>query len=82
MMNLFSLSLEIIIFCSSQVLCLNHNHIECIVPKAKTQPSLQGGRKFGTNYPSKNDYFAENCAPVLENLEVLHLGYVWIHLQL
>ncbi|XP_005098353.1 leucine-rich repeat-containing protein 9 [Aplysia californica] len=59
-----------------RVLCLNHNHIECIVPKSKTTPSLKGGSRFGGNFPSKNvDYFAENCAPVLENLEVLHLGY-------
>ncbi|GFN97682.1 leucine-rich repeat-containing protein 9 [Plakobranchus ocellatus] len=59
-----------------RVLCLNYNHIECIVPKSKAAAGTQSNKRFGSNYPSKNtDYFAENCAPVLENLEVLHLGY-------
>ncbi|RUS71694.1 hypothetical protein EGW08_020538 [Elysia chlorotica] len=59
-----------------RVLCLNYNHIECIVPKSKVAAGSQGSKRYGSNYPSKNtDYFAENCAPVLENLEVLHLGY-------
>lgn len=57
-------------FFLSQVLCLNHNHIESIIP-----------RKTGTNSPqvtttNKNlsDDSSVNRTPVLENLEVLHLG--------
>ncbi|CAL1540956.1 unnamed protein product [Lymnaea stagnalis] len=55
-----------------RVLCLNHNHIECIMPRSKTALPVNK-KNVG---PCKNvDYFAQNCSPVLENLEVLHLGY-------
>nr|XP_022332452.1 leucine-rich repeat-containing protein 9-like isoform X4 [Crassostrea virginica] len=54
-----------------RVLCLNHNHIECIMPKQKpvNKMSKQGS--------SKNLEFFSNdsSTPIMESLEVLHLGY-------
>lgn len=51
-----------------QVLCLNHNHVESIAPKSKV-----GGK--GSKYKEETDpYNAANFSPLLENLEVLHLG--------
>ncbi|KAK7487003.1 hypothetical protein BaRGS_00021673, partial [Batillaria attramentaria] len=55
-----------------RVLCLNNNHIECVVPRTKV---LQPKQRYLPGYPNKgNEYFPENLAPVLEHLEVLHLG--------
>ncbi|KAJ8046058.1 Leucine-rich repeat-containing protein 9 [Holothuria leucospilota] len=52
-----------------RVLCLNHNHVESIAPKSKV-----GGK--GSKYKEETDpYNAANFSPLLENLEVLHLGY-------
>ncbi|KAL3874482.1 hypothetical protein ACJMK2_037491, partial [Sinanodonta woodiana] len=58
-----------------RVLCLNHNHIECIMPKnTKIQRTIQKGTV--TNGIRGNDsYNNDPLVPVLENLEVLHLGY-------
>ena len=55
-----------------QVLCLNYNHIESIVPKTKAfhgnSQSQQGAKGvIDVTNPESN-------APVLEKLEVLHLG--------
>ncbi|ESO85654.1 hypothetical protein LOTGIDRAFT_155146 [Lottia gigantea] len=46
-----------------RVLCLNHNNIECILPRTKNKKGLAG------------DFCADSYSPILENLEVLHLGY-------
>ena len=58
-----------------QVLCLNHNKIECIMPKQK---SVNKQKPANTSSTLKNGidlYGSESgLAPVLENLEVLHLG--------
>ncbi|KAL8572554.1 hypothetical protein ACOMHN_040458 [Nucella lapillus] len=58
-----------------RVLCLNNNHIDCVVPRAKT--SLQTKQRGLSNYPAKTqaDYYPDTFQPVLEHLEVLHLGY-------
>lgn len=47
--------------CEFQVLCLNHNKIEVVVP--------------GRDRSSSSDYSGEAIVPILESLEVLHLGY-------
>ena len=60
-----------------QVLCLNHNHVESIVsrPKGASQFPIKI-RPSGMALPPENDpYNPENYTPLLENLEVLHLGY-------
>ncbi|KAH9489094.1 Leucine-rich repeat-containing protein 9 [Bulinus truncatus] len=55
-----------------RVLCLNHNHIEFIVPR-KIVPQTN---KKNMSIQGKNvENSSQNCSPVLENLEVLHLGY-------
>lgn len=61
-----------------RVLCLNHNRIECVMPKQK-QPNKQ---KMTTSNSTNSlrsglDLYNNdsNLTPVLENLEVLHLGY-------
>uniref|UniRef100_A0A2C9KQC8 Uncharacterized protein n=1 Tax=Biomphalaria glabrata TaxID=6526 RepID=A0A2C9KQC8_BIOGL len=56
-----------------RVLCLNHNHIECILPRAKPQTLVN---KKNMSVQGKHiDNSVQNSSPVLENLEVLHLGY-------
>ncbi|XP_053406324.1 leucine-rich repeat-containing protein 9-like isoform X5 [Mercenaria mercenaria] len=61
-----------------RVLCLNHNRIECVMPKQK-QPNKQKMTTSNSTNTLRNgvDLFNNdmNLAPVLENLEVLHLGY-------
>lgn len=54
-----------------RVLCLNHNHIECIMPKQKPV------NKLSKQSSSKNLEFFSNdsSTPIMESLEVLHLGY-------
>ena len=57
-----------------RVLCLNHNHIECIVPRPK-QPSQGAKSRVNLPAPQLSSVFApEALTPLLENLEVLHLG--------
>ncbi|CAH3150734.1 unnamed protein product [Pocillopora meandrina] len=58
-----------------KVLCLNHNHIECVVAKPKaTSPA--NAPKRGSDVSSGLEITnPENFTPVLPNLEVLHLGY-------
>ncbi|CAH1791753.1 unnamed protein product [Owenia fusiformis] len=58
-----------------RVLCLNNNHIECIVPRPK-QPSQGAGanRQKGSQVMS-SILNPEQYTPILENLEVLHLGH-------
>lgn len=62
-----------------RVLCLNHNHIECIMPRQKP---VQNKRisVVGTVINNRGgDFFNNNSTdtltPVMESLEVLHLGY-------
>ncbi|XP_052269181.1 leucine-rich repeat-containing protein 9-like isoform X5 [Dreissena polymorpha] len=61
-----------------RVLCLNHNRIECVMPKPK-QPSKSKTTLTGNQATLRNgaDLFNQDSSlnPVLENLEVLHLGY-------
>ncbi|KAK0052192.1 leucine-rich repeat-containing protein 9 [Biomphalaria pfeifferi] len=56
-----------------RVLCLNHNHIECILPRAKPQTLVN--KKNMSVLGKHIDNSVQNSSPVLENLEVLHLGY-------
>ncbi len=64
-----------------QVLCLNHNHIECVVPRPKQNiPPVRTRYPGGPppiNPPQQpvNNYTPDAYTPLLENLEVLHLGY-------
>ena len=62
---------------SFQVLCLNHNHVESIVPRPKGASQFPIKiRPSGMVLPPESDpYNPENYTPLLENLEVLHLGY-------
>ncbi|KAL4237983.1 Leucine-rich repeat-containing protein 9 [Mactra antiquata] len=61
-----------------RVLCLNHNRIECVMPKQK-QPNKQKMVHNNSSNSLRNgaDLYNNdsNLTPVLENLEVLHLGY-------
>ncbi|KAJ7361763.1 Leucine-rich repeat-containing protein 9 [Desmophyllum pertusum] len=58
-----------------KVLCLNHNHIECVVAKPKaTSPANAPKRGVDVTLASEITN-PENFTPVLPNLEVLHLGY-------
>ena len=58
----------------SQVLCLNHNHIDCIMSRPRQHNTmLNRGRVAG----SPIDVIpTDSCAQLLEKLEVLHLGWV------
>ncbi|XP_076099461.1 leucine-rich repeat-containing protein 9-like isoform X2 [Mytilus galloprovincialis] len=60
-----------------RVLCLNHNHIECIMPRSKPQQTKRVVSTINNN--RAGDFFNNNSTdsmtPVMESLEVLHLGY-------
>ena len=82
--NLTSLS-GLVSLVNLKVLCLNHNHIECIVARPKQSAAAAApaptsaapnSKLLTRNTTSTNNMmFADhNYAPVLENLEVLHLG--------
>ena len=61
----------------TQVLCLNHNHIECIMSRPRQHnTTLNRGRVAG----SPIDVIpTDSGAQLLEKLEVLHLGLVaWV----
>lgn len=60
----------------SQVLCLNHNRIECIMPKQKTLAKQRPTNVSSTNLKNGVDLYSSEAGltPVLDNLEVLHLG--------
>lgn len=56
-----------------RVLCLNNNHVECVVPRSKV---VQPKQRYVPGQASRiAEYYPENLTPVLEHLEVLHLGY-------
>nr|XP_048271833.1 leucine-rich repeat-containing protein 9 isoform X2 [Myodes glareolus] len=70
-----------------KVLCLNYNHIESIMPRLKPQTHLSNRQLlyqkvpssgYGQQGPSKlnrDSVSNENMAPIMQSLEVLHLGY-------
>ncbi|XP_013396331.1 leucine-rich repeat-containing protein 9 [Lingula anatina] len=78
--NLSSFS-GLIYLVNLRVLCLNHNHVECIVPRPKPQASIKSrvaatiNSSVDNTAPSQDLYNPESYTPILENLEVLHLGY-------
>ena len=60
-----------------RVLCLNHNHIECIVPRVKgSNPAARQRYPGGPPplAPVVDPYCPDSYTPLLEKLEVLHLG--------
>ncbi|CAB4012748.1 leucine-rich repeat-containing 9-like [Paramuricea clavata] len=57
-----------------KVLCLNYNKIECVFPKRKTtSPNSKKGPPVA--HSSDDVTSPQSFTPVLEKLEVLHLGY-------
>ncbi|XP_076778147.1 leucine-rich repeat-containing protein 9 isoform X2 [Arvicanthis niloticus] len=70
-----------------KVLCLNYNHIESIMPRLKPQAHLSsrqllyqkvpssGYGQQGTSKLNRDSVSNENLAPIMQSLEVLHLGY-------
>uniref|UniRef100_A0A8C6QC30 Leucine rich repeat containing 9 n=1 Tax=Nannospalax galili TaxID=1026970 RepID=A0A8C6QC30_NANGA len=70
-----------------KVLCLNYNHIESIMPRLKPQTHLtnrqllhqkvtsSGYRQQGTTKINRETVSSENLPPIMQSLEVLHLGY-------
>ncbi|XP_075804213.1 leucine-rich repeat-containing protein 9 isoform X1 [Microtus pennsylvanicus] len=70
-----------------KVLCLNYNHIESIMPRLKPQTHLSnrqllyqkvpssGYGQQGTSKLNRDSASSENMAPIMQSLEVLHLGY-------
>ncbi|KAM6202627.1 leucine-rich repeat-containing protein 9 [Rhynchocyon petersi] len=70
-----------------KVLCLNYNHIESIIPRLKPQTHLtsrqllnqkvssSGYGQQGTTKINRDTVASENLPPIMQSLEVLHLGY-------
>ncbi|KAM3920127.1 leucine-rich repeat-containing protein 9 [Leptodactylus fuscus] len=68
-----------------KILYLNYNHIESILPRQKSQNHLtsrqilhQKVNSSGYGQQGKNNrdaLFGESLSPIMESLEVLHLGY-------
>ncbi|KAJ6658013.1 hypothetical protein lerEdw1_001672 [Lerista edwardsae] len=67
-----------------KVLCLNYNHIESILPRQKPPNHLTNRQLlyqkvmssgYGQQGASKSGREAESLPPLMESLEVLHLGY-------
>ncbi|XP_044128325.1 leucine-rich repeat-containing protein 9 [Bufo gargarizans] len=68
-------------------LYLNYNHIESILPRQKPQNHLtnrqilhqkvnsSGYGQQGKNNSSRDPLFGESLPPIMQSLEVLHLGY-------
>ncbi|XP_062326280.1 leucine-rich repeat-containing protein 9 [Osmerus eperlanus] len=94
--NLHSVNLEhnnltsfsgLIYLPSVKALCLNHNHIESILPRQKTQAHLTNRQilyhkvnssGYGQQGPSRGSREAgpgNNLEPLMGSLEVLHLSY-------
>ncbi|XP_078672195.1 leucine-rich repeat-containing protein 9-like isoform X1 [Branchiostoma floridae x Branchiostoma belcheri] len=79
--NLTSFS-GLIYLTNLRVLCLNHNHIESVVARPKgsqhmkpTRVTVTAAGISGIPRPGVEQYAPENFTPLMENLEVLHLGY-------
>ncbi|XP_006891882.1 PREDICTED: leucine-rich repeat-containing protein 9-like [Elephantulus edwardii] len=70
-----------------KVLCLNYNHIESIIPRLKPQTHLtnrqllyqkvssSGYGQQGATKINRDTVVSENLSPIMQSLEVLHLGY-------
>ncbi|KAK3093172.1 hypothetical protein FSP39_012192 [Pinctada imbricata] len=58
-----------------RVLCLNHNHVECIVPKQKPMSNKPVRMNQGNSRSLDLLNGDMSLTPIMENLEVLHLGY-------
>lgn len=59
-----------------RVLCLNHNHVECITPRPKHMKQQVRSQYSLVSHHTSNDLMApERLTPIMESLEVLHLGY-------
>ncbi|XP_070606504.1 leucine-rich repeat-containing protein 9 isoform X4 [Erythrolamprus reginae] len=70
-----------------KVLCLNYNHIESILPRQKPSNHLtsrqllhqkvmsSGYGQQGSSKSSRDTGVNESLPPIMESLEVLHLGY-------
>uniref|UniRef100_A0ABM5FBZ2 Leucine-rich repeat-containing protein 9 n=1 Tax=Pogona vitticeps TaxID=103695 RepID=A0ABM5FBZ2_9SAUR len=70
-----------------KVLCLNYNHIESILPRQKPtnhltnrqqlyqKVSSSGYGQQGASKSNRDAGFSEGLSPIMESLEVLHLGY-------
>ncbi|XP_027698721.1 leucine-rich repeat-containing protein 9 [Vombatus ursinus] len=70
-----------------KVLCLNYNHIESIIPRVKPQTHLSnrqllyqkvtssGYGQQGAPKGNRDPSLSENLPPIMQSLEVLHLGY-------
>uniref|UniRef100_A0A8D2KR37 Leucine rich repeat containing 9 n=1 Tax=Varanus komodoensis TaxID=61221 RepID=A0A8D2KR37_VARKO len=70
-----------------KVLCLNYNHIESIIPRQKPSSHLtnrqllyqkvtsSGYGQQGASKGNRDAGFSETLPPIMESLEVLHLGY-------
>ncbi|ETE73512.1 Leucine-rich repeat-containing protein 9, partial [Ophiophagus hannah] len=70
-----------------KVLCLNYNHIESIFPRQKPSNHLtnrqllhqkvmsSGYGQQGSSKSSRDAGVSESLSPIMESLEVLHLGY-------
>nr|XP_008166478.1 leucine-rich repeat-containing protein 9 isoform X7 [Chrysemys picta bellii] len=84
--NLISFS-GLIFLPNVKILCLNYNHIESVLPRQKPQNHLTNRQQlyqkvtssgYGQQGPSKGSRdagFGENLPPIMQSLEVLHLGY-------
>uniref|UniRef100_A0A7N4PT55 Leucine rich repeat containing 9 n=1 Tax=Sarcophilus harrisii TaxID=9305 RepID=A0A7N4PT55_SARHA len=70
-----------------KVLCLNYNHIESIIPRIKPQTHLSNRQLLHQKVTSsgygqqaipkgsRDSSVSENLPPIMQSLEVLHLGY-------
>ncbi|XP_015679300.1 leucine-rich repeat-containing protein 9 [Protobothrops mucrosquamatus] len=70
-----------------KVLCLNYNHIESILPRQKPSNHLtnrqllhqkvmsSGYGQQGASKSNRDAGVSESLSPIMESLEVLHLGY-------
>lgn len=67
--NLTSFS-GLIYLVNLRVLCLNHNHVETILQRPKASKGSKADKD-----PYMDPYMPGSLTPILDNLEVLHLGY-------
>uniref|UniRef100_H2Z1T9 Uncharacterized protein n=1 Tax=Ciona savignyi TaxID=51511 RepID=H2Z1T9_CIOSA len=59
-----------------RVLCLNHNHVECVVPRPRNHKQQQIRSQYAVNHQVGVEGIPqETLTPVMESLEVLHIGY-------
>nr|XP_020669357.1 LOW QUALITY PROTEIN: leucine-rich repeat-containing protein 9-like [Pogona vitticeps] len=84
--NLTSFS-GLVFLSNVKVLCLNYNHIESILPRQKPtnhltnrqqlyqKVSSSGYGQQGASKSNRDAGFSEGLSPIMESLEVLHLGY-------